>query len=792
MLKLICFGLVFLHVNWLFAQDSDIDSLRKQFQDYQLHSPQEKLFIHTDKTFYLTGETIWFKVYLVDASFHKATGVSSISYVEVLNNDLKPVMQVKVSMNTGTGSGFLIIPGFLNSGNYVLRGYTNWMKNFSPEFYFEQPITIVNTLKRLTTNATVKHTATIQFFPEGGTLLAGFSSLVAFKAVDSNGNGLNCQGLIVNQFNDTVVSFKTLHNGMGSFQFKPQKNTAYYALIRLSDSLFKQKLPSAENSGYCMDLQTVDSDFVKVRVRASPEFNNTTIYLFAQTRQMVKSVQMNELENGETEFTIRKKGMGDGVSTITVFDANRRPVCERLFFKRPVKKLSINASANQAVYNKRTAVHIELNTRSGSQFVPGNLSAAVFMIDALQKIPEQDIVSYLWLASDLKGNIESPDYYFTSTDKAADDALDLLLLTQGWRRFKWGDVLSGNKPGFEFLPELEGPVVMGKMINKTNGATVTDADAYVSVPGADYALNITTSDVHGLVRFSMKDIFRNNVVVMQPALKKDSNFHLNISSAWSDQFPTRWIPSLSLSKNQQNELLNRSLDNQIENSYAVDRKHIYAGVNPDSSSFYGHADKVYFLDNYTRYQTMEEVLREYVYDVRVRKDGDNFNLKVKNGETDLYFDGLPLIMLDGIPVQDASVIVGLDPLKIKKIELVARKYYIGSFVFEGIINVKSYGGDVGATQIDPNATVMEYEGIQMHREFYSPTYPTESARGSRLPDNRNVLYWAPQVITGPDGKSDLSFYTSDLSGRFLVFIQGVSADGVPGKSVIQFEVRDKK
>jgi hypothetical protein len=192
---------------------------------------------------------------------------------------------------------------------------------------------------------------------------------------------------------------------------------------------------------------------------------------------------MDELQNGEAECTIRKKGMGDGVSTITVFDANRRPVCERLFFKRPEKKLSIIASTDQSVYNKRTAVHIDLHTRSGSQFVPGNLSAAVFMTDALQKIPEQNIVSYLWLASDLKGNIESPDYYFAGTDKAADDALDLLLLTQGWRRFKWGDVLSGNKPGFEFLPELEGPVVMGKMINKTNGGTVADADAYVSVPG---------------------------------------------------------------------------------------------------------------------------------------------------------------------------------------------------------------------------------------------------------------------------------------------------------------------
>ncbi len=98
-----------------------------------------------------------------------------------------------------------MIPGFLNSGNYILRAYTNWMKNFSPDFYFEQPITIVNTMKRLTISGSSKHNPVIGFFPEGGNLVAGFSSKVAFKAVDSNGTGLNCHGVIVSQQKDTVV-----------------------------------------------------------------------------------------------------------------------------------------------------------------------------------------------------------------------------------------------------------------------------------------------------------------------------------------------------------------------------------------------------------------------------------------------------------------------------------------------------------------------------------------------------------------------------------------------------------
>jgi hypothetical protein len=242
---------------------------------------------------------------------------------------------------------------------------------------------------------------------------------------------------------------------------------------------------------------------------------------------------------------------------------------------------------------------------------------------------------------------------------------------------------------------------------------------------------------------------------------------------------------------EQNALLNRSVNNQIENTFAVEKKHLYLAGYPDSSSFYGLPDKVYFLDQYVRYQTMEEVFREYVNDVRVRRDADKFNLRVKNSHTDLYYEGLPLMLVDGIPVE-ATAIIGLDPLQIKKIELITHPFYMGSFVFSGIINVKSYNGETGITQIDPNATVMEYEAIQMQREFYSPVYADENARQSRLPDYRNVLYWSPRILTGAEGKSRLSFFTSDTPGKFVVFVQGITTDGIPGRALASFEVRDSK
>ncbi len=790
MRKPVFFLLIILNSCCALGQRTMTDSLQNQFRNYQLMAAQEKMFIHTDKTFYLAGETIWFKLYLVDAAFQRPADWSSIGYVEVLDSDHKPVLQTKLSMNKGSGNGYLLIPGFLNSGNYTLRGYTSWMRNFSPDFYFSQPLVIVNTLKRIRATPVVREPATIQFFPEGGHLLAGFSNRVGFKAVDGKGMSLDCKGVVLSQSNDTVVSFRSLHNGMGSFYFKPLKNTLYYAVLRLNDSLVKQALPAVEAAGFCMNVRTGENEKITVDLHASPEFENQTIYLFTQTGQIAKKVQVGKLVNGTAAFTLNKKDLGVGISSLTVIDEENRPVCERLIFKRAEKDLTIEATAKQVIYSPRSEVNLDLHTLAGNQLVPGNLSVSVFMTDALQKIPDQDIVSWFYLGSDLRGNIETPDYYFTRADQKADDALDVLLLTQGWRRFKWNDILAGKKLVPEFIPEMEGPVVTGRMLNKTTGAAVKEGDVFLSVPGADYAFNVASSDTNGLIHFAFKKINRNSALVVQPAIKEDSNYRTDLQSTWSDQYSSDAVFPFHLSKNQENEILNRSVNNQIENTYVVEAKRRFLKTALDTSSFYGQADKAYFLDDFVRYQTMEEVLREFVIDVRVRKEGDKFNLKVKNAHTGLYFEGYPLILIDGVPVYDATKLVTLDPLKIKKVEVMAREYYIGSFKFEGIINVKSYDGESGTAAIDPNATVIEYQGIQSQREFYSPSYATEAERQSRLPDFRNVLYWAPEVSTSADGKSHLRFYTSDVAGKFVVFIEGLSSEGIPGKSILQFEVKE--
>jgi hypothetical protein len=790
-----CVGLFILLLGsgWVSAQDQLIDNLQQQYHNYQSGNLQEKLFVHTDKTFYLAGETVWFKVYALDASFHKPLAISSVAYIEILNKDQKPVVQSKVAMSNGNGNGSFILPGSLSSGNYIFRAYTSWMKNFAPDFYFEQTLHIVNTLKLTTIQNGPKPPPVIQFFPEGGNEVSGFTGKIAFKATDGEGRGLDCQGMIVNDRNDTITRFQSVHNGMGNFQMKPEKNSSYYALVKLNDTLIKQKLPDADARGFIMNVTTDETGKLNISVFATPDFNNTKIYLFAHTRQVVKNVQSTTVKEGAATFVIDKKELGDGISAITLFNSLRQPVCERLVFKRPLETLIIQSKTDQPTYSSRKPVTISVNTGNSVNLpLTGNLSMSVFMIDSLQRVPEQNIFYWLYLNSDLKGRVQSPEYYFSNTDKSTDEALDNLLLTQGWRRFKWNEVFDYRKPSFEFLPEVEGPVVNGKIINKLTGAPVANSGAYLSIPGNDYAFSSSTSDAQGLIRFGFKDIYKNNALVVQPAQLKDSIYRIDITGPFSDKYSSTPVRTQVLSKTQENILLTRSIGNQVENTYNIDKKRRYIMSDPDTTSFYGKPDRLYNLEDYTRFQTMEEVMREFVEDVRVRKDGDHFTFKVRNRLFGTYFEDDPLILLDGIPISDAGKIIALDPVKIKKIEVVMHNYYVGSSVFEGIINVKSYSGEIGATQIDPNALVVEYEGLQQQREFYSPAYSSREEQDSHMPDFRNVLYWAPQVRTGPDGKAQLNFYTSDLTGKFAVVIQGISSEGLPGKTVTLFDVTDTK
>ncbi|MCW3087006.1 MAG: hypothetical protein JWQ78_392 [Sediminibacterium sp.] len=745
---------------------------------------QEKLFVHTDKAFYVAGEIIWFKVYATDAHLNRPADLSKIAYVELLNKDHKPSLQAKIALVNGSGNGSFQLPYSVNSGNYLLRAYTNWMKNAGPELFFEKDLMVVNTLKKPEWLPAVPVTYDVQFFPEGGNLVTGIQSKLGFRIMDSQGKSVDAQGVVVNQRDDTVARFSAFRFGLGQFELLPKAGEQYRSIIQLKDGpRLTNALPASLATGLVMQLKETDNEHLVIIVRG----NGTTVSLAGATRGQRRFSMTQALVNGKAEFVIDKKQLGEGISQLTVLDANTRPVSERLYWKRP-EVLMVSAALGAAGYGLRKKVTLDLSTRGGNaQAVQGDLSVAVYRLDSLQAPEPADIASYLWLQSELKGNIESPAFYF-SKDPAAGEAMDNLLLTQGWRRFRT-DVTALGSGSMEFLPETEGHLINGKLVNKRNGQPVENIGAYLSVPAERPLFNNAVSGKNGAIRFNVKNFYGGNELVLQPTSLADSMYRVDIASPFSEKYSRRNIPDFWIPDAYGSLLAAHGLQAQVGNTYYADKHRQFlfpAAI--DTTPFYGIPDKRYYLDDYTRFITMEEVMREYVGDVRVRKNNEQFSYRVRNTDFETFMETDPLVLIDGVPVYDASKIIAFDPLKIRRTDVMARKFYQNSLVHDGIVSYTTYTGDLAGFPLDANALIVEYEGLQLQREFYSPVYETAAQVGSRLPDFRNVLYWSPDVRTNARGTQQLSFYTADLPGKYAVVIQGITANGLAGSTVSTFTV----
>jgi hypothetical protein len=775
------------------AQQVNPDSIASRFESYNANNLQEKIFLHTDREMYLAGEILWFKLYYTYAGTNKLMDLSKIAYIEIIDKNQKPVLQAKVSIEKGTGNGSLYLPVSLTSGNYQLRAYTNWMKNFSPDFFFHKNISIVNSLlkpEKLQSDA-ITSRYDVQFFPEGGQIIENFPGKVAYRVIDNQGKGVDFNGTLVDQDNTVLLKFKPLKFGIGSFTFTPVAGKTYKALIEMKAETISREI-RFEKTGYVIQLSDDLDDKLKLSVQTNGVPDNQKVHLFAHTRQVSKINVSADLDRGKAEFLIDKNMLGEGVSQFTVFNAAGQAVAERLFFKRPTSKLQLSASADQLKYAPRKKVTINLDAKDEKGlYLAADASVSVYATDSLES-DNGDIFNYLWLKSDLKGNVESPTYYFNNKDVSSNEALDNLMLTHGWRRIVWQDVLKNTNPSFEYLPEIDGHIISGRIVDTRNNAPAINIMTYLAVPGRKLHLYGSKSNSTGQVRFYTRDIFGPSEIVVQTKFQQDSTYRIDISSPFFEKYSSLGSYELNLSEKFKSRILSQSVGSQVQNVFSGDKLKTFFPALTDSSAFYIKSDKKYLLDNFVRFNTMEEVLREYVTEVPLMRQKDDFTIlvRVKPHPNDFPRNVEPLILLDGVPVFDqGNKIIKYDPKKIIELEVVAKRYFLGPLMFNSILNFKTYKGNLPDFQLDTRATVMDYEGMQLKREYYSPLYDTEASISDRLPDFRNVLYWSPDIKIDSNGKRTFSFYTSDQENKYTIVLQGISPEGKVGASKIEILVK---
>ena len=761
------------------------DSLAAPLRRYHRQALTEQLFVHHDQPAYAAGETMWLKVYAVDGTAHRPLALSKVAYVELLDAAQHPVLQAKLALREAVGQGALALPPDLPTGRYVLRAYTNWMKNAGPAFYFQTPITVVNSWQPTPPAAAgPAPTAGVGLYAEGGQLVAGLPGRVGVQVLDGQGGGLAATGTVADERGTVVATFQTQKAGLGRFELTPVAGSNYVATVRLpGGQVLRQPLPAAAPQGYALQLQENDNQQLTLEVRGAAG----PLHLLTHGGQQVAAVATALPTNGLAVFRVDGRQLRPGITHFTVF-SGRRPVAERLYFRRPTRAetLALAATADQPAYGPRQPVALHLAAGA-----PAQASLAVYRLDSLAAAaPAADIASYLLLAADLPGYIEDAGYYCRDSSATARRAADNLMLTQGWRRFHWDDVLApGPPPPPAYPPEMNGYLLPAR-VSAPGGAALPGTVAYLSLPGRAFQFANARSRADGRVQFELPDFYGLRKLVLQTnSATADSTARVELLSpfaaaggGWAAPglapLPARWAASLS----------ERHLLVQALGAYPTPAPRLRP-VPGDTVAFYGKPSEQFFLDDYTRFPTVEDVMREYVPAVLVRKRRDGFHFMVVDRPRHLNLQENPLTLLDGLPIFNLNHLMAFDPLKIKRLDVMASRYFLGSQLYDGVVSFTTYQGDLGGFPLNPKALIEEYEGLQVPREFYAPRYETAAQQQSRLPDLRQLLYWNPDLRLPPNSAQTLNFFTGDQPGRYLVVVQALSASGQPGSTSFTFEVK---
>lgn len=447
------------------SEDPRIEKILKQIGVFSNRSNLQKIYIKTDKDRYFVGETIWLKAYLLKATDLKTDIGSNEIFVDLIGRNNTVVQSIILKNEGGVAHGDISVYDSIPNGIYQLVAYTNWMKNFDDEYFFSKTIKIENPSysNYITTSALLEiknynkeiknaeEEKTVQFFPEGGTFVAGIQSRLAFKAINGLGNGVHVTGEIFDNADTRICKFESKHLGMGVINFTPEAGKTYYAKTLFDDGTSaKISLPNCEPKGYVLMANAIAGDQIRVNIQSNittqPDQKDNEFIIIGQSRGEARYVSKGVFKGKPVNTNIPKNLFPAGIAQITLFNGKGEPVCERLVFIQPkdntakasmsVEKLS---EGNDIVYK------IDLKQAEGKP-ISGNLTLAVY--ETLKESSSfnwnENMLSNLLLTSDLKGRVENAGDYFNNSNPEAVMDIDLVMMVNGWRRFAWKEILAGQ------------------------------------------------------------------------------------------------------------------------------------------------------------------------------------------------------------------------------------------------------------------------------------------------------------------------------------------------------------
>ncbi|WP_091869386.1 hypothetical protein [Pricia antarctica] len=331
---------------------------------------------------------------------------------------------------------------------------------------------------------------------------------------------------------------------------------------------------------------------------------------------------------------------------------------------------------------------------------------------------------------------------------------------------------------FFYIPEMRGDLISGTVTSIAENNPLKDAQIAMSIPGEEGMTKVANSDNEGIFYLNLDKPYTSGQAIFQVINRKKDQYRISIDPKASLEYTALSFYHFKLTPQMKDALLQRSVHNQIENAFF--------SVKPDTSVTAesrrpAYLDKMYFydLDEYTRFPTVRETLVEIVNNVYSRKiDHENYRIQVRNYIFDSYVppNAQPLVLVDGIFVQDHTYLLDYDARKIEKIGVLQDKYILGLQIFQGVVVMETIDGDFSLPETDAFTTIQQLGKPQERKKYFSPVYGDSLSQKERIPDFRHQLLWKPNIVIH-EKEASFSFYTSDVNGRFEVSLKGFTTGG---------------
>jgi len=861
MKRMAIIGLLFGCITTIYAQENTaLDSAVYNLTQQLLVYPQEKIYLHTDKPYYITGEKLFFRAFLLDAYSNQPAMRSRYIYVELINPADSVVERLKIRPDsTGLFYGAIPLSEDLPQATYQLRAYTQYMRNQGESSFFSKPVQIsdpqilsiqtesdfqfdgdkkVNaglhfihaktgdaipslpvTLRlnhdpsfvqktskdgwirvklTLPSNDATSRTLYVEsidnknvfkqylripypegafdvsFYPEGGQLIVGQPSNVAFKALNSDGAGVDITGEIIDSKGEAISEFKTVYDGMGQFIMNSLPGEHYKAICRYGDSQRTFDLPEAQTNALALKAIYRDNK-LRLAINRPASASLPELYLLIHSRGSVVYAKAWDASNDV--LTLDESIFPSGISHILLLTKDFQTISERLVFLLNDDDGIVEFRTQNDTSGKREWVEtgIQLKDRD-DQPLKGNFSIAVTNDKEVITDTTSNILSEILLCSELKGHIDHPAYYFQKENKDAELAADLLMKTHGWTRYDIPGALRGElsepKIPFETSQMITGTVKSGLLSKPAKNFKLM----LVSVDAGFY--DATVTDKNGRYVFRYFEFPDSTEYFIQALNTKEQGKYMTELQINTDTFPgieTDWTSTGIREEKSNPVLLDYVAKSDLYYTYENGKRIVHL-PEVEVSAVY---KKKYEYKTYFYSEPDYSLSADYI-----EKFGgiDITNLLYTFPRIAIRDNSGPLLLIDGVARGYATreMLRSINIYEIGQLDVINNPGRLAFFGMKGAGGVISIFTKKGKSHPIPPALNIRSVvplGYQLPIEFYSPQYDTEEKINDPKPDLRTTIYWKPNVLTDDTGHANVDFYTSDDAATYSVVIEGVSDDG---------------